>query len=90
MEIKIDTKSLVLGALVAGFMFMSISGKNPTDQSTTNRYQTRINDSNFVLILDTQTGNYLFTTGASTNSKNQWIKGEFNKTFATAKDNRRE
>jgi hypothetical protein len=90
MEIKIDTKSLILGALVAGFMFVSISGKQPDERTVNNRYQVQISNNDSIVILDTQSGNYIFTAGAATHIKNRWIKGEFVNTFTTSKENRRE
>lgn len=89
MKITLDTKSLLLGFLGAGLMFTAISFKNGQDQSG-GRYRTEVNANNLVVILDTETGNYIIAPPIQQSGKTTWIKGEFNKTFNTAIDNKRE
>ncbi|MBT2564149.1 hypothetical protein J7E50_05770 [Pedobacter sp. ISL-68] len=89
MKITLDTKSLLLGFLGAGLMFTAISFKNGQDQ-TGGRYRTEVNANNLVVILDTETGNYIIGPGMQSFGKVQWIKGEFDKTFSTAVDNKKE
>ncbi|MDQ0640514.1 hypothetical protein QF042_004079 [Pedobacter sp. W3I1] len=89
MKITLDTKSLLLGFLGAGLMFTAISFKNGQDQ-TGGRYRTEVNANNLVVILDTETGNYIIGPSVQPAGKVQWIKGEFNKTFSTAVDNKKE
>lgn len=89
MKITLDTKSLLLGFLGAGLMFTAISFKNGQDQ-TGGRYHTEVNANNLVVILDTETGNYIIGPGMQSSGKVQWIKGEFNETFSTAVDNKKE
>ncbi|CAH0147703.1 MULTISPECIES: hypothetical protein [unclassified Pedobacter] len=89
MKITLDTKSLLLGFLGAGLMFTAISFKNGQDQ-TGGRYRTEVNANNLVVILDTETGNYIIGSGMQSFGKVQWIKGEFDKTFSTALDNKKE
>ena len=89
MKITLDTKSLLLGFLGAGLMFTAISFKNGQDQNI-GRYRTEVNANNLVVILDTETGNYIIGPGIQPFGKVQWIKGEFDKTFSTALDNKKE
>ena len=89
MKITLDTKSLLLGFLGAGLMFTAISFKNGQDQ-TGGRYHTEVNATNTVVILDSETGNYIIAPEIRDFGKVQWVKGEFNKTFSTAIDNRKE
>jgi len=89
MKITLDTKSLLLGFLGAGLMFTAISFKNGQDQ-TGARYHTEVNAGNMVVIVDGETGNYIIAPDMRDIGKVQWIKGEFNKTFSTAIDNKRE
>ncbi|MEH3114574.1 hypothetical protein [Pedobacter terrae] len=89
MKITLDSKSLLLGFLGAGLMFTAISFKNSQDQ-VGGRYRTEVNASNIVVILDSETGNYIIAPGIQAAGRVQWIKGEFNKTFSTAIDNKKE
>jgi hypothetical protein len=89
MKITLDTKSLLLGFLGAGLMFTAISFKNGQDQ-TGGRYHTEVNANNMVVILDSETGNYIVAPSIQSAGKIQWVKGEFNKTFSTAVDNKKE
>ncbi len=89
MKITFDTKSLLLGFLGAGLMFTAISFKNAQDQ-TGGRYHTEVNAGNMVVIVDSETGNYIIAPDMRDIGKVQWIKGEFNKTFSTAIDNQKE
>jgi len=89
MKITLDTKSLLLGFLGAGLMFTAISFKNGQDQ-TGGRYRTEVNAGNMVVIVDSETGNYIIAPDMRDIGKVQWVKGEFNKTFSTAIDNKRE
>jgi len=89
MKITLDFKSLLLGFFGAGIMFIAISFKNSQDQ-TGGRYRTEVNATNMVLILDSETGTYIIAPEIKDFGKVQWVKGEFNKTFDTAIDNRKE
>ena len=89
MKITLDTKSLLLGFLGTGLMFTAISFKNGQDQNI-GRYRTEVGASDLVVILDSQTGNYIIAPTIRDFGKVQWVKGEFDKTFNTAIDNKRE
>jgi len=84
MKIILDTKSLLIGLSVASFAFLSMSNKSQLD-SDNGKFRTEIRD-NVVLILNTQNGDYLIATDLIDLRRNKWIKGEFYKTFKTAKD----
>ncbi|WP_316829034.1 hypothetical protein [Pedobacter miscanthi] len=88
MKITLDTKSLLLGFLGAGLMFTAISFKNGQDQ-TGGRYHTEVNANNMIVILDSETGNYIVAPAMQEAGKATWLKGEFNKTFNKAVDNQR-
>lgn len=88
MKITLDTKSLLLGFLGAGLMFTAISFKNGQDQIG-GRYRTEVNANNLILILDTETGNYIIAPNLQEAGKATWFKGDFNRTFSTAVDNKR-
>ncbi|WP_316803675.1 hypothetical protein [Pedobacter nototheniae] len=88
MKITLDTKSLLIGILGAGLMFTAISFKNGQDQNG-GRFRTEIND-HVVVILDSETGNYIIAPAMYDVNKVQWLKGEFYQTFKTGKDNKKE
>ena len=88
MKITLDTKSLLLGFLGAGLMFVAISFKNTQDQSS-GRFRTEVND-HVVVILDSETGSYIIAPSMYDSGKIQWFKGEFYQTFKTGKDNKKE
>ncbi|MFD2581214.1 hypothetical protein ACFSR6_01840 [Pedobacter vanadiisoli] len=89
MKITLDTKSLLLGFLGAGLMFAAISFKNDQNQ-VGGKYRTEVNANNMLVILDSETGNYIIAPDMRDIGKVQWIKGEFYKTFSTAIDNKKE
>ncbi len=89
MKITLDSKSLLLGFFGAAIMFTAISFKNSQDQ-TGGRYRTEVNATNMVVIVDSETGNYIIAPEIKDFGKVQWVKGEFNKTFETAVDNKKE
>ena len=87
MKITLDAKSLLMGFLASGLMFTVISFKSTSDQSK-GKFRTEVND-HVVVILDTETGNYIIAPSMYDISKIQWIKGEFYETFKTGKDNKK-
>ncbi|WP_131536579.1 hypothetical protein [Pedobacter nototheniae] len=88
MKITLDTKSLLLGFLGAGLMFIAISFKSSQDQNN-GKFSTEVND-HVVVILDNETGKYIIAPAMYDVNKVQWLKGEFNQTFRVAKDNKKE
>ncbi|GGG94377.1 hypothetical protein [Pedobacter zeae] len=89
MKITLDTRSLLLGFLGAGLMFAAISFKNDQNQAG-GKYRAEVNANNMLVILDSETGNYIIAPAMQSAGKVQWIKGEFDKTFSTATDNKKE
>ncbi|TCD20357.1 hypothetical protein EZ456_19620 [Pedobacter psychrodurus] len=88
MKITLDTKSLLLGFLGAGLMFTAISFKNERGPLI-GRYRTEVNANNMVVILDTESGDYIIAPALQEGGKATWFKGEFDKTFIAAIDNKR-
>lgn len=88
MKITLDTKSIFIGILSAGLVLTIISSKN-YDMPAEGRYRTEINNNNVIVILDTQTGKYIIAPEVRDAGKIQWLKGEFQNTFNTAKDNKK-
>lgn len=84
MKIILDTKSLLIGLSLASFAFFAMGTKSQSD-SDNGKFKTEIRD-NVVLILNTQNGDYLIATDLIDLRRNQWIKGEFYKTFNAAKN----
>lgn len=85
MKIILDTKSLLIGLSAATFAFFTMGSKSQSE-SDNGKFQTEIRD-NVILILNTQNGDYLVAPDLIDLQRNKWIKGEFYKTFKTAKDN---
>jgi len=84
MKIILDAKSLIVGLSVASIAFLTMSTKSQMD-SENGKFRSEIRD-NVVLILNTQNGDYLIATDLVDLRRNKWIKGEFYKTFKSAKD----
>lgn len=90
MKLQIDVKSAIAGAVAAAVIVAVFSfrdaGKAPLDAGE--RYQTKVNGSG-VIILDTYTGKFIITPEIRNFGKVQWIKGEFDDTYATGLDNKK-
>ena len=84
MKIILDTKSLFIGLAAASFAFLAMGSKTP-QESENGKFQTEIRD-NVIVILNTQNGDYLFAADLIDIRRNNWVKGEFYKSFSTAKD----
>lgn len=89
MKITLDTKSILIGILATGLCLTIISSKN-YDGPSDGRYKTEVNNNNVVIILDTETGKYIIAPEVRDAGKIQWLKGEFQSTFSSAKDNKKE
>lgn len=88
MKITLDTKSLFLGLAVAGFAFLAMGNTSQLETSN-GKFQTEIRDK-VIIILNTQNGDYLIAPDLIDLQRNKWIKGEFYKSFKTAKDQNKE
>ena len=84
---KVDFKSLLLGMLAMGFIFLSFSFKESpaTSNPMSPRYQATAGDRGFI-ILDTYTGDYILDSEVNYIGKMTWIKGSFRKSFDHGKD----
>jgi len=88
MKITLDTKSLLIGLTVASFAFLAIGSKSQLETNN-GKFQTTMRD-NVILILNTENGDYLVAADLIDLRRNKWIKGEFYKSFKTAKDPNKE
>ena len=88
MKITLDAKSLLIGLSVATLGFLTMSSKSALD-SDNGKFRTEIQN-NVLVILNTHNGDYLVAPDMRDLNRVQWIKGEFYKTFKTAKDNKKE
>ena len=84
MKIILDTKSLFIGLAAASFAFLAMSSRSQVE-SENGKFQTEIRK-NGIVILNTENGDYLFAADLIDIKRNQWVKGEFYKSFKTAKD----
>ncbi|WP_231424220.1 MULTISPECIES: hypothetical protein [Pedobacter] len=87
MKLILDPKSLVIGLATAGCAFFLIGSKSQ-QESDNGKFQTEIRP-NGIVILNTQNGDYLFAADMIDIRRNQWIKGEFYKTFNKLEDNKK-
>ncbi len=88
MKVILDTKSLFIGLSIATLGFLTISSKSQSEQEN-GKFRTEIRD-NAVIILNSQNGDYIIAPDMRDVGRVQWVKGEFYKTFKTAKDNKKE
>jgi hypothetical protein len=87
MKITLDIKSMIFGFMAAGLVLIALSFKNgQTDHP--GKYRTTIGEKGIV-ILDTETGAYIMAPEIRTFGNVQWIKGDFNTTYQTGKDNKK-
>ena len=64
-------------------------GQQVSDGSSNGKFQIEIRDK-VVIIMNTQNGDYLVAPDMIDLQRNKWIKGEFYKSFKTAKDQNKE
>lgn len=84
MKIILDTKSLLVGILIASLGFLAMSTRSESS-SDNGRFKAVIKD-DIVILLNSENGDYLIATDLLDLRRNQWIKGEFYKTFKQVKD----
>ena len=82
MKITIDMRSLVMGFCAAGLLFMAISFKNGETESK-GAYRTTMSEKGIV-ILNTETGDYIITPLIEFSGRVQWMKGNFANTYRNA------
>lgn len=88
MKIILETKSLLIGIVTASCAFLAMSSKSP-QESENGKFQTEIR-TNGIVILNTQNGDYLFAADMIDIRRNNWVKGEFYKSFRTAKESNKQ
>jgi hypothetical protein len=84
MKIILDTKSLLIGLSAASLAFLAMGSRSQLEPNT-GKFQTEIRE-NGIVILNTENGDYLFASDLIDIGRNRWVKGEFYKSFRTAKD----
>lgn len=84
MRIILDTKSLLIGLATASCAFLAMSSKSQ-QETEIGKFQTEVRP-NGIVILNTQNGDYLFAADIINIKRNQWIKGEFYKSFTVDKE----
>jgi len=84
MKIILDIKSVFIGLATASCAFFAMGSKSQ-QESVNGKFQTEIRP-NGIVILNTQTGDYLFALDVTDIRRNRWVKGEFYKSFNTDKD----
>jgi hypothetical protein len=91
MKITLDSKSLLLGFVAAGLMFMAISFKSAKSDNGGNdgKFRAIIGNSSAIVILDSETGNFIIAPEMREIGKVQWIKGDFGTIYQTARDNKK-
>lgn len=87
MRITLDIRSLILGFLAAGLLFMAISFKNG-QVGDSGKFRTVMGEKG-IAILDTETGAYIIAPDIRDFGKVQWIKGDFYNTHKTGRDNKK-
>ena len=85
MNFKINFSSFLMGCFAILCMGMLLSAVDPQPESTTGRFQSRMNEKGF-LILDTETGKYILESEAGYIGNHRLIVGEFDKSFNAGRD----
>lgn len=80
--ISIDLKSFLIGILATALMFLLL-GAREADNAENGRYRATASD-DYLLILDTQTGEYILET--SYIGKQKWIRGDFQTSYENGKN----
>nr|WP_068888828.1 hypothetical protein [Pedobacter panaciterrae] len=88
MRITLDIKSMIFGFMAAGLILIAFSFKNGQNDQP-GKYRTTIGEKGGIVILDTETGAYIIAPEIRDFGKVQWIKGDFNATYQTGKDNKK-
>ena len=87
MKIILDTKSLLIGLITASCAFFAMGSKSQPE-SDNGKFRTEISP-NGIVILNTQTGEYLFAADMVDIRRVDWIKGEFYNTPKPRKDKKK-
>lgn len=90
MKYTLDTKSAIIGFLGAALLISTISFKNGNNNDRDGKYTTVVGQEGTVVILDSQNGSYIIAPSMKDFGKVQWIKGDFESTHKSGKDNKKE
>lgn len=85
MNFKINFSSFLMGCFAILCIGMLLSAMDPQPESTTGRFQSRMNEKGF-LILDTETGKYILESEVGYVGNHRLIIGEFDKSFNAGRD----
>ena len=85
MNFKINFSSFLMGCFAILCIGMLLSAMDPHPESTTGRFQSRMNEKGY-LILDTETGKYILESEVGYVGNHRLIIGEFDKSFNAGRD----
>ncbi|HSF89414.1 MAG TPA: hypothetical protein VLA46_08350 [Saprospiraceae bacterium] len=85
MNFKINFSSFLMGCFAILCIGMLLSAIDPQPESTTGRFQSRMNESGF-LILDTWSGKYILESEVGFIGNQRLIIGDFEKNFEAGRD----
>ncbi|MDZ4747939.1 MAG: hypothetical protein SH808_05590 [Saprospiraceae bacterium] len=85
MNFKIDYKSFSMGCLMMLGMGLLISSQYPQTESPVGRFQATSSEIGF-LILDTQSGEFIFESDVNYIGNNRMMRGDFTSNFQTGKN----
>ena len=76
---KFDIKSVIIGFLGAALLITSLSFNSSAPEDT-GKFQVTSGEGG-IIILDTQTGDYIMDSKVNYVGKMQWIKGDFKESY---------
>lgn len=85
MPSKDQLNTFLLGGLTVICIGLLMSANDPQSSTSNGRYQSRMNDSGF-LILDTATGHFVYESGTAYIGNQRLIKGDFETSFKAGRD----
>lgn len=83
MKITLDIRSLIIGFMAAAIIILGFSFKN-TEAEKPGKFTTEIG-ANGLVILNTETGDFIVADGLEGYGQLNWIKGDFSGTFTGGK-----
>lgn len=88
MKIQLDLKSAMAGSVAVVLIVALFSFRSGSNDNAAARYQA-VAGAKSVMVLDTYTGAYIVAPDMNDFAKVQWVKGTFDETFKTGKDNKK-
>ncbi|ALL06761.1 hypothetical protein AQ505_15425 [Pedobacter sp. PACM 27299] len=83
MKITLDIRSLLIGFMAAAIVILGFSFKS-TEAEKPGKFTTEISN-NGVVILNTETGDFIMANGLEGYRQLDWTKGGFDSTFTVAR-----